>query len=171
MAIIKNFQGNSEFSELLVSARRVSKVTKGGRKFSFSDLIVVGDEKGRVGCGTGKHCEVAEAKIKAANSAKKRLVKVHLREGRTLHYDIIAKFCSSKVLLRSAKPGTGVIAGGAIRSVFEALGIKDIVAKSIGSTSPHNAIYAVFSAFNKMLSLRQIANKRGKKINEIIGKR
>lgn len=171
MNMIKNFQGNSELSELLISARRVSKVTKGGRRFSFSDLIVVGDEKGRVGCGIGKHCEVAEAKVKAANSAKKRLIKVHLREGRTLHYDIVAKFCSGKVLLRSAKPGTGIIAGGAIRSVFEALGIKDIVAKSIGSTSPHNAVYAVFSAFNKMSSLRQIANKRGKKISEIIGRK
>ncbi|WP_339045578.1 30S ribosomal protein S5 [Candidatus Mesenet endosymbiont of Agriotes lineatus] len=171
MVVMKSFQDDSGLSELLVSAKRVSKVTKGGRKFSFSDLIVVGDEKGRVGCGLGKHYEVAEAKIKAANSAKKKLIRVHLRENRTLHYDIVAKFCSGKVLLRSAKPGTGIIAGGAIRSVFEALGVKDIVAKSIGSTNPHNAVYAVFSAFNKMLSLRQIANKRGKKINEIIGKR
>ncbi|XGA08867.1 MAG: 30S ribosomal protein S5 [Wolbachia endosymbiont of Xenopsylla cheopis] len=171
MVMVKNFQDDSGLLELLVSAKRVSKVTKGGRKFSFSDLIVVGDEKGRIGCGLGKHCEVAEAKIKAANSAKKRLIKIHLREGRTLHYDVVAKFCSGKVLLRSAKPGTGIIAGGAIRSVFEALGVKDIVAKSIGSTSPHNVVYAVFSALNKMLSLRQIANKRGKKINEIIGKR
>ncbi len=171
MVIAKNLQDSSVLLELLVSVKRVSKVTKGGRKSSFSVLVVVGDEKGKVGCGIGKHSEVAEAKIKAVNAAKKGMVRVYLREGRTLHHDIKAKFCSGKVLLRAAKVGTGIIAGGAIRPVFEVLGVQDIVAKSNGSTSDHNVIYAVFSAFSRMLSPKQVASKRGKRISEIIEKR
>ena len=168
---MKNLQGNNELSELLVSVRRVTTVTKGGRKFSFSILVVIGDEKGKVGCGIGKHAELSEARVKAVNAAKKSMIKVYLREGRTLHHDIKAKFCSGEVTMRSAKAGTGIIAGGAIRSVFEVLGIKDVVAKSTRSNNPHNVIRAVFKAFNKMLSPRQVASKRGKKISEIVERR
>ncbi|UWI83154.1 30S ribosomal protein S5 [Wolbachia endosymbiont of Howardula sp.] len=168
---VKNLQSNNDLSELLVSVRRVTKVTKGGRRFSFSILVVVGDGRGRVGCGLGKHAEVTEARLKAVNSAKKSMIRVYLRESRTLHHDIKAKFCSGHIILRSARAGTGIIAGGAIRSVFEVLGIKDVVAKSTRSNNPHNVICAVFKAFNKMLSPRQIANKRNKKISEIISNR
>ncbi len=168
---IKNLQNNNDLSELLVSVRRVTTVTKGGRRFSFSILVVVGDEKGRVGGGIGKHAEVAEARVKAVNAAKKSMIRVYLREGRTLHHDIKAKFCSGEIVLRTARAGTGIIAGGAIRSVFEVLGIKDVVAKSTRSNNPHNVICAVFKAFDSMLSPRQVASKRGKKISEIVGNR
>lgn len=168
---MKNLQSNNDLSELLVSVRRVTTVTKGGRKFSFSVLVVIGDEKGKVGCGIGKHAEVSEARVKAVNAARKSMIKVYLREGRTLHHDIKAKFCSGQVILRAAKAGTGIIAGGAVRSVFEVLGIKDVVAKSTRSNNPHNVICAVFAAFNKMLSPRQIAGKRAKKISEIVERR
>ncbi|UIP93092.1 30S ribosomal protein S5 [Wolbachia endosymbiont of Anopheles demeilloni] len=169
--VVKNLQNNSDLSELLVSVRRVTTVTKGGRRFSFSTLVVVGDGKGRVGCGIGKHAEVAEARVKAVNAAKKSMIRVYLREGRTLHHDIKAKFCSGEIVLRAARTGTGIIAGGAMRSVFEVLGIKDVVAKSTRSNDPHNIICAVFKAFNVMLSPRQVAGKRGKKISEIVGNR
>ncbi|QUI60285.1 30S ribosomal protein S5 [Wolbachia endosymbiont of Spodoptera picta] len=167
---VKNLQ-NNDLSELLVSVRRVTTVTKGGRRFSFSTLVVVGDGKGRVGCGIGKHAEVAEARVKAVNAAKKSMIRVYLREGRTLHHDIKAKFCSSEIVLRAARTGTGIIAGGAMRSVFEVLGIKDVVAKSTRSNDPHNIICAVFKAFDVMLSPRQVAGKRGRKISEIVGNR
>lgn len=167
--MVKNVQNNTnDLSELLVSVRRVTTVTKGGRRFSFSILVVVGDGKGKVGCGIGKHAEVAEARIKAVNAAKRSMIRVYLREGRTLHHDIKAKFCSGEIVLRAARPGTGIIAGGAIRSVFEVLGIKDVVAKSTRSNNPHNVICAVFEAFDNMLSPRQVASKRGKKISEIV---
>lgn len=168
---VKNLQNNNDLSELLVSVRRVTTVTKGGRRFSFSTLVVVGDGKGRVGCGIGKHAEVAEARVKAVNAAKKSMIRVYLREGRTLHHDIKAKFCSGEIVLRAARTGTGIIAGGAMRSVFEVLGIKDVVAKSTRSNDPHNIICAVFKAFDVMLSPRQVAAKRGKKISEIVGNR
>ncbi|MBR9983617.1 MAG: 30S ribosomal protein S5 [Wolbachia endosymbiont of Homalodisca vitripennis] len=168
---VKNLQNNNDLSELLVSVRRVTTVTKGGRRFSFSTLVVVGDGKGRVGCGIGKHAEVAEARVKAVNAAKKSMIRVYLREGRTLHHDIKAKFCSGEIVLRAARTGTGIIAGGAMRSVFEVLGIKDVVAKSTRSNDPHNIICAVFKAFDVMLSPRQVASKRGKKISEIVGNR
>ena len=159
-----------DFSELLVSVRRVSKVVKGGRRFSFSVLVVVGDEKGRVGCGMGKHAEVAEAKTKAVNAAKKSMMRVYLRESRTLHHDVTAKFCASRVVLRSAKVGTGIIAGGSVRAVFEVLGVQDVVAKVIGSSNPHSVIYAVFTAFKNMLSPRQVAGKRGRKICDVVSR-
>lgn len=168
---VKNLQNNNDLSELLVSVRRVTTVTKGGRRFSFSILVVVGDGKGRVGCGIGKHAEVAEARVKAVNAAKKSMIRVYLREGRTLHHDIKAKFCSGEIVLRAARTGTGIIAGGAMRSVFEVLGIKDVVAKSTRSNDPHNIICAVFKAFDVMLSPRQVAGKRDKKISEIVGNR
>ncbi|QXK91807.1 30S ribosomal protein S5 [Neoehrlichia mikurensis] len=167
----RNTHNFHDFSELLVSVRRVAKVVKGGRRFSFSVLVVVGDEKGRVGCGMGKHAEVAEAKVKAVNAARKNMIRVHLRESRTLHHDVKAKFCASKVILRSAKVGTGIIAGGSVRLIFEVLGVQDVVAKSIGSSNPHNVIYAVFTAFKNMLSPKQVASKRNRKIVEIIENR
>ncbi|VIO99626.1 30S ribosomal protein S11, putative [Brugia malayi] len=151
------------------TGRRVSTVTKGGRRFSFSVLVVTGDEKGRVGCRMGKHAEVAEARIKVVNAAKKSMIRVYLREGRTLHHDIKAKFCSGEIVLRATRAGTGIIAGGSIGSVFEVLGIKDVVAKSTRSNNPHNVICAVFKAFDNMLSPRQVASKRGKEISEVVG--
>ncbi|CAH2210762.1 jg17543 [Pararge aegeria aegeria] len=146
--------------------RRVTTVTKGGRRFSFSTLVVVGDGKGRVGCGIGKHAEVAEARVKALNAAKKSMIRVYLREGRTLHHDIKAKFCSGEIVLRAARAGTGIIAGGAMRSVFEVLGIKDVVAKSTRSNDPHNIICAVFKAFDVMLSPRQVADGFPRNLNQ-----
>ena len=160
-----------DLSELLVSVRRVSKVVKGGRRFSFSVLVVVGDGKGRVGCGMGKHAEVSEAKIKAVNAAKKSMIRVYLRESRTLHHDVEAKFCASRVVLRSARVGTGIIAGGSVRAVFEVLGVQDVVAKIIGSSNPHSVIYAVFAAFKNMLSPKQVAGKRSRKVGEVIENR
>ncbi|KJV69047.1 30S ribosomal protein S5 [Candidatus Neoehrlichia procyonis] len=167
----RNAHSSHDFSELLVSVRRVAKVVKGGRRFSFSVLVVVGDENGRVGCGMGKHAEVAEAKTKAVNAARKNMIRVHLRESRTLHHDVKAKFCASKVVLRSAKVGTGIIAGGSVRLIFEVLGVQDVVAKSIGSSNPHNVVYAVFTAFKNMLSPKQVASKRNRKVVEVIENR
>ena len=161
----------SDYSEILVSVRRVAKVVNGGRRFSFSVLVVVGDGKGRVGCGLGKHAEVSDARIKAVNSAKKNMFRVHLRESRTLHHDVKSKFCSGRVVLRAARPGTGVIAGGSMRSVFEVLGVQDVVAKSIGPSGSHTVVHALFKALSSIQSPRHIAAKRGKRVSEIIEKR
>lgn len=160
-----------EIEDRLVHINRVSKVVKGGRRFSFSALVIVGDQKGRVGYGSGKSLEVMSAKTKAAETAKKNMVRVPLREGRTLHHDITGYYGSAKVVLRSAPPGTGIIAGGALRAVFECLGVQDVVAKSIGTANPHNMVKACFDAFENLHSPRSIAEKRGKKVGEIIGRR
>ncbi len=157
--------------ERLVSIRRVTKVVKGGRRFGFSALVIVGDTKGRVGYGSGKAVEVMNAKTKATDDAQKYLVRVPLREGRTIHHDVIGKFGAAKVMLRTAPPGTGVIAGGSLRAVFECLGIQDIVVKSIGTSNPHNMVKACFDAFSRLNSPRNIADKRGKKVGEIVGRR
>jgi small subunit ribosomal protein S5 len=162
---------HSDIKEMLVSIRRVAKVVKGGRRFRFSALIVVGDGKGRVGYDTASAVEVMEAKKKATEAAKKRMIKVPLREGRTLHHDVIGVFGSAKVVVRSAPAGTGIIAGGALRAVFECLGVADVVVKSIGTSNPHNTVKACFKAFENIHSPRQIADRRGKKIGDIIGKR
>ena len=159
---------DKEFSEHLVSINRVAKVVKGGRRFGFAAIMVVGDSKGRVGYGTGKAKEVPEAVRKASEDAKTNMIRVHLKNNRTLHHDIVGKFGSGKVVIRSAMPGTGIIAGGPMRSVFESLGIKDVVAKSIGSSNPHNLIKATFDAFRKSESPKSVAAKRSKKISEII---
>ena len=159
---------NKEFSEHLVTINRVAKVVKGGRRFGFAAIMIVGDNKGRVGYGTGKAKEVPEAVRKATEDAKNKMFRVYLKENRTLHYDIVGRFGAGKVILRSAVPGTGIIAGGPMRALFESLGIKDIVAKSTGSSNPHNMIKATFDAFKKSESPKQIASKRSKKINEII---
>ncbi len=162
---------NQDLLQLLVSVRRVTKVTKGGKNFSFSVLVIVGDEKSRVGCGIGKHAEIAEARVKAINAAKKSMIIAPLNKGRTLYHDVKVKYRSSKVLLRLAKYGTGIVAGGPIKAPVVVAGYKDVVAKSLGSNNPHNLVYAVFKAFGEMYSLRQVANKRGKKISEVIRKK
>jgi small subunit ribosomal protein S5 len=166
-----NDQQESDIVESLVSIRRVSKVTKGGRTFGFSALVIAGDEKGRVGYGSGGGLEVMDAKRKATEAAKKNMVRVPLREGRTLHHDVIGRFGAGKVHLRSAPAGTGIIAGGPLRAVFECLGVQDVVAKSIGTANPHNMVKACFDAFTKMSSPRLVADKRSKKVGDIVGRR
>ena len=162
---------DNEFVEKLVSINRVAKVVKGGRRFGFAAVVVVGDGKGRVGFGTGKAREVPEAIRKATDAAKRGLMRVPLREGRTLHHDVIGRHGAGKVVCRAAPPGTGIIAGGPMRAVFETLGVQDVVAKSFGSSNPHNMIKATFAAFGRMVSPRAIAAKRGKKVGDIIGRR
>tara|TARA_Y100000590_G_scaffold397491_2_gene479082 strand:- start:1678 stop:2235 length:558 start_codon:yes stop_codon:yes gene_type:complete len=162
---------NSNLSEHLVTINRVTKVVKGGRRFGFAAVVVVGDNKGKVGYGTGKAKEVPEAIRKATENAKNRMIRVHLKQGRTLHHDVVGKFGAGKVILRSSKPGTGIIAGGPMRYIFESLGIKDVVAKSNGSSNSHNMIKATFDAFKKSESPKSIASKRSKKVSEIITSR
>lgn len=160
-----------EFIDRLVHINRVAKVVKGGRRFGFAALVVVGDQKGRVGVGHGKAREVPEAIRKATESAKRNLVRVPLREGRTLHHDIEARHGAGRVVLRSAPAGTGIIAGGPMRAVFEALGVQDVVAKSIGSSNPYNMVRATLAGLQDMVSPREVAAKRGKKIGEIVSRR
>lgn len=152
----------------LVNVRRCTKVVKGGRKFSFSALVVVGDGKGRVGYGKGNANEIPDARNKATAEARNNMIRVPLKDGRTLHHDIVAKFCSGKVIMRSAPAGTGIIAGGALRPFLEVLGIKDIVVKSIGSSNPHTMVRAAMEALKSVRSPRYIAEKRGKPLGEII---
>ena len=154
-----------------MSINRVANVVKGGRRFSFAALVVVGDGNGMVGHGKGKAKEVPEAIKKATDEAKTRMIRVPLRQGRTLHHDIKGRFDSGKVYLRSAPSGTGVIAGGPMRAVFEALGIQDIVAKSVGTSNPHNMVRATFEALKSAYSPKIIAARRGLKINEITKRR
>lgn len=160
-----------ELIEKLVSINRVSKVVKGGKRFSMAALVVVGDGRGRVGAGSGKAREVPEAVKKATEAARKRMRRYPLREGRTLHHDVKGQYGAGKVVLRSAPPGTGIIAGGPMRAVFEALGVQDVVAKSVGTSNPHNMIRATFNALSKMSSPRLVAMRRGKKVSEILGRR
>jgi small subunit ribosomal protein S5 len=162
---------DSELIDRLVNVNRVAKVVKGGRRFGFSALVVVGDGKGRVGYGSGKAREVPEAVRKATEQAKRSMIRVPLREGRTLHHDIQGRFGAGHVLLRSAPPGTGIIAGGPMRAVLESLGIGDVVAKSLGSSNPHNMVKATMQALRLVNSPRSVAAKRGKKVGEIIGRR
>jgi small subunit ribosomal protein S5 len=159
---------NKDFSEHLVTINRVAKVVKGGRRFGFAAIMIVGDNKGRVGCGTGKAKEVPEAVRKATEDAKSKMVRVHLKDNRTLHHDVIGRFGAGKVILRSAAPGTGIIAGGPMRALFESLGIKDVVAKSTGTSNPHNMLKATFNAFKRSESPKSIAAKRSKKVSEIV---
>jgi len=162
--------GDSEFVEKLVGINRVAKVVKGGRRFGFAAIVVVGDRKGRVGYGSGKAREVPEAIRKATEQARRGLVRVPLREGRTLHHDIVGHYGAGEVVLRAAVPGTGIIAGGPMRAIFEALGVQDVVAKSIGTSNPHNMIKATFNALNRSVSPRSVAQRRGKKVSDILGK-
>jgi len=167
----KNIKEDQELVDKLVGINRVAKVVKGGRRFGFAALVVVGDQRGKVGFGTGKAKEVPEAIKKATDDAKKNMVKVPMKEGRTLHHDMKGHYGAGRVVLRSAPSGTGIIAGGPMRAVFETLGVQDVVAKSIGTSNPHNMIKATFDAFNSMHSPRNIASKRGKKVAEIFGKK
>ena len=169
--INNNDERDSEFIDRLVFINRVSTVVKGGRRFSFAALVVVGDQKGHVGFGHGKALEVPEAIKKATDAAKASLVKVPLKEGRTLHHDIEGRHGAGKVVLRTAPPGTGIIAGGPMRAVFEVLGIQDVVAKSIGSSNPYNMVRATVKALAKINSPRQVAARRGKKVSEVISQR
>ena len=160
-----------EFVDRLVAINRVAKVVKGGKNFGFAALVVVGDQKGRVGYGKGKAREVPEAIRKATQEAKRSLVRVPLREGRTLHHDASGRWGAGKVVLRAAPPGTGIIAGGPMRAVFETLGVQDVVAKSLGSSNPYNMVRATIDALQAQTSPRLIANKRGKKVADILARR
>lgn len=171
MAKVKQADKNSsevvELTDKLVSVNRVAKVVKGGKRFGFAALVVVGDHKGRVGFGTGKAREVPDAIEKAKEQAKKNMIFVPFKENRTLHHDNIARFGSGKVVIRSAVSGTGIIAGGAMRSIFEVLGIQDVVCKSIGSSNPHNLVRATFEALRTLTSPKYVAAKRGRKVSDL----
>lgn len=160
-----------ELIERLVGINRVAKVVKGGRRFGFAALMVVGDGRGRVGFGTGKAREVPEAIRKATEQAKRDMIRVPLREARTLHHDVAGRDGAGRVFLRSAPAGTGIIAGGPLRAIFEALGIQDVVAKAIGSNNPHSMVNATMDALKNMQSPRQVAARRGKKVSDIINNR
>ncbi len=162
---------DGEIIEKLVSINRVAKVVKGGRRFGFAAIVVAGDGRGRVGFGTGKAREVPEAIRKATDQAKRGMVRVPLREGRTLHHDMQGRFGAGKVILRAAPAGTGIIAGGPVRAIFECLGVQDVVSKSVGSSNPHNMIKAAFAALADINSPRAVAARRGRKISDIIGRR
>jgi small subunit ribosomal protein S5 len=161
----------SELVERLVGINRVAKVVKGGRRFGFAAIVVVGDGKGRVGHGTGKAREVPEAIRKATEQAKRGMVRVPLREGRTLHHDMSGHYGAGQVIVRAAPQGTGIIAGGPMRAIFEALGIQDVVAKSVGTSNPHNMIKATFEALNRATNPRAVATRRGKKVSDLLGRR
>jgi small subunit ribosomal protein S5 len=161
----------SDLVEKLVSINRVAKVVKGGRRFGFAAVVVVGDGKGRAGFGSGKAREVPEAIRKATEQARRGMVRVPLREGRTLHHDVNGRYGAGRVVLRAAPPGTGIIAGGPMRAVFECLGVQDVVAKSIGSSNAHNMIKATFDGLGNLNSPRAVAARRGRKVAEIIGRR
>ena len=167
----QNEERDNEFVDRLVNINRVAKVVKGGRRFGFAALVVVGDQKGRVGYGIGKAREVPEAIRKATDNAKRNIIRVPLREGRTLHHDIKGHHGAGKVVLRAAPPGTGIIAGGPMRAVFEALGMQDVVAKSIGTSNPYNMVHATIDALKKQASPRMVAARRGKKVSDIISRR
>ncbi len=160
----------SDFIEKLVNVNRVAKVIKGGRRFSFSAIVVVGDGRGRIGHGHGKAREVPEAVKKATEKAKRKLYKIPLKEGRTLHHDSTGHYGAGHVVMRAATPGTGIIAGGPMRAIFEVLGIQDVVGKSIGSSNPHNMVRATFEALVGLSSPRQVAARRGKKVSDILGR-
>ena len=166
-----NNKENNEFKDKLVSINRITKVVKGGRRFTFSALVVVGNQLGSIGVGHAKAKQVPDAIKKANELARRKLIQIPLREGRTIHHDIYSKDGSGKIKLRSAPKGTGIIAGGPIRAVCEVLGIKDIVAKSLGTANPHNVIRACIKALQKQNSPKNISILRNKKISEIVEKR
>jgi small subunit ribosomal protein S5 len=168
---INTLKTGIEIVEKLVAINRVSKTVKGGKNMSFAALVVVGDKSGRVGFGKGSATEVSDAKNKAFEAAKRSMIKIHLKENRTIHHDIFTKFCSAKVYLRSASAGTGVIAGGSMRAILECAGIHDVVAKSVGTSNPYNLVRATFEALKSLTSPKLIAEKRSKEISEIIKKR
>jgi len=162
--------GGEELIEKLVHINRVSKTVKGGKRFGFAALVVVGDGKGRVGFGHGKAREVPEAISKATAAAKKAMVRIPLKEGRTLHHDGNGHFGAGRVTLRTAPAGTGIIAGGPMRAIFESLGVADVVTKSVGTSNPYNMIRATFEALNEQTSPKSVAQRRGKKIADLLGR-
>jgi small subunit ribosomal protein S5 len=162
---------DSEFVDKLVAINRVAKVVKGGKNFAFAALVVVGDKKGRVGFGHGKAREVPEAIRKATDEAKKNMIRVPLREGRTLHHDGRGRWGAGKIMLRSAPPGTGLIAGGPMRAVLEVLGVSDVVGKSQGSSNPYNMVRATIDALKGQVSPRHVANRRNLKVSDLVGRR
>lgn len=166
-----NGEQGSDIIDRLVSINRVAKVVKGGRRFGFAALVVVGDGKGKVGYGTGKAKEVQDAVRKATDDAKKKMVRIPLRESRTLHHDVRGHYGAGRITMRSAPAGTGIIAGGPMRAIFEALGVHDVVAKSTGTSNPHNMVKATFDALKSMNSPRLVATRRGKKVGEIVERR
>ena len=159
-----------EFADRLVAINRVSKTVKGGKRFGFAALVVVGDQKGRVGFGKGKAKEVPEAIRKATEAAKRGMMRVPLREGRTLHHDIEGRHGAGKVVMRTAPHGTGIIAGGPMRAVFESLGVADVVTKSVGTSNPYNMIRATFDALTNQTSPKSVAQRRGKKVADLLGR-
>jgi small subunit ribosomal protein S5 len=161
----------SEFVDKLVHINRVAKVVKGGRRFGFAALVIVGDQKGRVGFGHGKAREVPEAIRKATDAAKRNVTRVPLREGRTLHHDVAGRHGAGKVFLRAAPAGTGIIAGGPMRAVFETLGMQDVVAKSLGSSNPYNVVRATFDALKHQDSPRSVAARRNIKVSSLQARR
>jgi small subunit ribosomal protein S5 len=167
----KNNNNNVEIIERLVSVNRVSKTVKGGKNMSFTALVIVGDKNGKVGFGKGNATEVNDAKNKAFETAKKKMIRISLKEGRTIHHDVYSTFCSAKVYLRSASAGTGVIAGGPMRAIFECAGIHDIVAKSVGTSNPYNMVGATFIALKNLSSPKLVAERRSKEISEIVRRR
>jgi small subunit ribosomal protein S5 len=167
----RNKDEDSEFVDRLVHINRVAKVVKGGKRFGFAALVVVGDQKGRVGFGHGKAREVPEAIRKATDQAKRQMIRVPLRDARTLHHDVEGRHGAGKVVLRSAPPGTGIIAGGPMRAVFESLGVHDVVAKSIGTSNPYNMVRATLNALQREASPRTVATRRGRKVSDIVARR
>ncbi len=165
-----NDDGGEELIEKLVHINRVSKTVKGGKRFGFAALVVIGDGKGRAGFGKGKAREVPEAITKATAAAKRAMVRIPLKEGRTLHHDGKGRFGAGKVNLRSAPAGTGIIAGGPMRAVFESLGVADVVTKSVGSSNPYNMIRATFDALTEQTSPKSVAQRRGKKVADLLGR-
>jgi small subunit ribosomal protein S5 len=163
-------EATPEFADRLVAINRVSKTVKGGKRFGFAALVVVGDQRGRVGFGKGKAKEVPEAIRKATEQAKRQLIRVPLKDARTLHHDMEGRHGAGKVVMRTAVAGTGIIAGGPMRAVFEMLGLQDVVAKSIGSQNPYNMIRATIDGLKQETSPRQVASRRGKKVAEILRK-
>ncbi len=163
-------EGGEELIEKLVHINRVSKTVKGGKRFGFAALVVVGDGKGRAGFGHGKAREVPEAISKATAAAKKAMVRVPLRDGRTLHHDGLGHFGAGRVTVRSAPAGTGIIAGGPMRAVFESLGVADVVTKSVGTSNPYNMIRATFEALKEQTSPRAVSQRRGKKVADLLGR-
>src|ERR1700722_10378720 len=163
--------GGDDIIDKLVTINRVAKVVKGGRRFAFAALVVVGDQKGRVGYGAGKAREVPEAIRKATERAKRGMIRVPMKEGRTLHHDIEGRYGAGKVVMRTAVAGTGIIAGVPLRAVFETLGMGDVVAKSLGSRNPHNMVKAAFAAFQLCSLPRSVATRRGKKVSELFARR
>ena len=167
----RSHDGGDDLVDKLVTINRVAKVVKGGRRFAFAALVVVGDQKGRVGYGAGKAREVPEAIRKATERAKRGLIRVPMKEGRTLHHDTEGHYGAGHVILRAAAAGTGIIAGGPMRAVFESLGVGDVVAKSLGSRNPHNMVKATFAALQRCASPRSVAARRGKKVADLLGRR